>query len=88
MECILDNTIRVYAEPFISLANRLIAQTRNPKQKDKIYPLHEPDLDCISKNKARKRYEFGAKVGIVCTQNEGIDIGMRNYAGNPTTGTR
>ncbi len=70
----------------ISLAKRLIAQTRNPKQKDKIYALHEPDVDCISKDKARKRYEFGAKVGIVCTQKEGFDIGMRSYAGNPYDG--
>ncbi len=81
-----DNTTKAHAENLISLAKRLIAQTRNPKQKDKIYALHEPDVDCISKGKARKRYEFGAKVGIVCTQKEGFVIGMRSYAGNPYDG--
>lgn len=30
-------------------------------------PLHEPDVDCISKGKARGRYEFGTKVSIATT---------------------
>ncbi len=80
---IADNTIMAIAELLISLAKRLIAQTRNPKQKDKIYALHEPDVDRISKGKARKRFEFGAKVGIVCTKKDDFVIGMRNCAGNP-----
>ena len=30
-----------------------------PKRADKTYALHEPQVDCISKGKARVRYEFG-----------------------------
>ncbi len=83
LEGINQNTTRVYAEHLISLAKRLIAQTGNLKQKDKIYALHKPDVDCISKGKARMRYEFGPKVDIVWIQKKGFVIGMRSYAGNP-----
>ena len=86
LDGIADNATKEHAENFIDLAKRLISQTRNPKQKDKIYALHEQDVDCISKGKARKRYEFGVKVGIVCTQKEGFVLGMRSYSGNPYDG--
>ncbi len=43
-------------------------------------------MDCISKGKARKRYEFGTKVGIVCSQKEGFVLGIRSYRGNPYDG--
>jgi len=78
-----DVTTREQDEQFIALTRRLIAQTRNLKQKDKIYALHEPDVDCISKGKAKKRYDFRTKVGIVCTQKQGCVVAMRSYPGNP-----
>lgn len=37
----------------------------------------------MSKSKARKRYEFGTKVGIVCTQKANFATGMRSYPGSP-----
>jgi IS5 family transposase len=33
-----------------------------PKDKDKRYALHAPEVECIGQGKARKRYEFGVKV--------------------------
>jgi IS5 family transposase len=74
------------AEELINLAKRLIEQTKNTKTKFKLYSLHEQEVDCISKGKARKRYEFGTKVGIVCTQKENFVTGMRSYPGNPYDG--
>ncbi len=47
------------------LVSRLLRQ--EPKSADKIYALHEPEVDCISKGKARVRYEFGTKVSIATT---------------------
>jgi len=47
----------------LDLARRLYRQ--QPKSKDKLYALHAPEVRCISKGKAHKRYEFGCKVGIV-----------------------
>ena len=44
----------------LALVSQLLHQ--QPKGGDKIYALHEPEVDCISKGKARVRYEFGCKV--------------------------
>jgi len=59
---------------------------QQPKGADKIYALHEPEVDCISKGKARVRYEFGCKVSVATTLDEGIVVGMRSFAGNPYDG--
>jgi IS5 family transposase len=52
----------------------------------KIYALHEPEVDCISKGKARVRYEFGCKVSVATTLDEGFVVGMRSFPGNPYNG--
>ncbi|RDC72454.1 hypothetical protein DLJ49_11130 [Rhodovulum sp. 12E13] len=41
------------------------------------------EVDCISKRKARVRYEFGCKVSVATTHGEGFVVGMRAMAGNP-----
>lgn len=82
----LTDAARSQARVLIAHAKRLLEQGKNPKAKNKLYSLHEPEVDCISKGKARKRYEFGTKVGIVCTQNEGFVSAMRSYPGNPYDG--
>lgn len=66
------------------LVSRLLSQ--EPKGRDKIYALHEPEVDCISKGKAKVRYEFGCKVSIATTLDEGFVVGMRSFAGNPYDG--
>ncbi len=33
--------------------------TQNRHDKNKLYALHAPEVECISKGKARKPYEFG-----------------------------
>lgn len=52
----------------------------------KIYSLHEPEVDCISKGKARVRYEFGTKVSVATTLKGGFVVGMRSLPGNPYDG--
>jgi IS5 family transposase len=68
----------------LALVSQLLHQ--QPKGHDKIYALHEPEVDCISKGKARVRYEFGCKVSIATTLDEGFVVGMRSFAGNPYDG--
>lgn len=82
----LDELKRVKAQELLVQAKRIIEQSKNPKAKNKLYSTHEPDVDCMSKGKAHKRYEFGVKVGIVTTQTEGFVVGMRSYPGNPYDG--
>jgi transposase, IS5 family len=66
------------------LIGRLLHQ--GPTSRGKIYALHEPEVDCISKGKARKRYEFGTKVSLATTIDEGFVVGMRALPGNPYDG--
>lgn len=68
----------------IALVNRLLAQ--KPKDKGKLYSLHEPEVDCISKGKAHKRYEFGTKVSVATTNRGGFVVGMRALQSNPYDG--
>ena len=68
----------------LALVSQLLHQ--QPKGRGKIYALHEPEVDCISKGKARVRYEFGCKVSITTTLDEGFVVGMRSFAGNPYDG--
>ena len=68
----------------LALVSQLLHQA--PKGADKIYALHEPEVDCISKGKARGRYEFGCKVSVATTLDEGFVVGMRSFAGNPYDG--
>ena len=68
----------------IGLVNRLLAQ--KPKDKKKLYSLHEPAVDCISKGKAHKRYEFGTKVSVATTNRGGFVVGMRALPGTPYDG--
>ena len=51
---------------------KVLAQRKNSK--DKIYSLHEPDVECISKGKEHKKYEFGNKVSIVLSE-RGLILG-------------
>ena len=66
------------------LTGRLLDQ--KPKDKNKIYSLHEPVIDCISKGKARTRYEFGTKVSVAVTIAEGFVVGARSMPSNPYDG--
>jgi len=38
---------------------------QNKDSKKKLYSIHEPDVECIGKGKAHKKYEFGNKVGLL-----------------------
>ena len=61
----------------LSLFKKVLAQKRNDT--GKIYSLHEPEVQCISKGKEHKRYEFGNKVSIVHTQHTGVIVGAKSF---------
>ncbi len=68
----------------LARVKRLLAQ--KPKDKNKLYSLHAPEVECISKGKARQPYEFGVKVTVATTHKEGLVVGMRSLPGNPYDG--
>lgn len=64
----------------LSIFNSVLLQQRNSK--DKIYSLHEPEVYCIAKGKAHKKYEYGCKASIVLTQTTGIIVGAMTFEQN------
>lgn len=77
---IADETLRVLC----ARAERLLAQTRHSKQK--LYSVHEPEVECISKGKIHKKYEFGCKVSLTTTSRSNWIVGARACHGNPYDG--
>ena len=69
---------------YLYLANRLLKQEK--QSKNKLYSLHAPEVECISKGKAHKRYEFGVKVGMATTSKGNWVVGIQAFPGNPYDG--
>ena len=61
-------------------------RTQQTKDKNKLYALHAPEVECIGKGKARKPYEFGVKAAIVVSHKAGLMMGARTFTGNPYDG--
>jgi IS5 family transposase len=68
----------------LGLVRRLLDQKQTDK--NKLHSLHMPEEACISKGKARQRYEFGVKVSVVSPLKEGLVVGIRAMPGNPYDG--
>ena len=72
-----------YAEE-LDLFRRVLAQKKDSK--NKIYSLHEPQVYCMSKGKAHKKYEYGCKASVVLTQRTGIIVGAMTFERNKYDG--
>jgi IS5 family transposase len=75
---------RVALQELIDRTKRILSQ--KPKDKNKLYALHAPEVECLAKGKARTPYEFGVKVSITTTHKEGLVVGMRSMPGSPYDG--
>jgi IS5 family transposase len=64
----------------IELFKKVLAQKKTDT--GKIYSLHEPHTQCMSKGKEHKKYEFGSKVSIITTKTTGVIIGAINIEKN------
>jgi transposase, IS5 family len=74
---------------WLQRAERIRTQQRNSK--NKLYALHAPQVECISKGKARNpflRYlrTIGSQVSLVVTHKQGLMVGARSFPGNPYDG--
>lgn len=68
----------------LDMAQRLVRQQRHDK--NKLYSVHAPEVECISKGKAHKQYEFGCKVAVVSTSKDNWVVGIEALHGNPYDG--
>jgi IS5 family transposase len=74
-------------QSLLTIATRI--KNQQQKDKNKIYSVHEPAVECISKGKAHKRYEFGCKVSVAATSRGGWFVGAKALCmAIHTTGTR
>jgi transposase, IS5 family len=65
-------------------ASRIYVQKRNDS--NKLYSMQAPEVECISKGKVHKKYEFGCKVSLVSTSKDNWIIGAQAIHGNPYDG--
>jgi len=68
----------------LDIGKRIFEQQRTDK--NKIYSVHEPHVECISKGKAHKKYEFGCKASVATTSRGGWFVGAMALHGNPYDG--
>jgi IS5 family transposase len=85
------NTATTESPTTITRLNTLLERaerirTQQPKDKNKLYALHAPEVECIGKGKARKPDEFGVKASIAVTHRNGLIVGARTFPGNPYDG--
>jgi transposase, IS5 family len=71
-------------DELLGKAERLLTQKR--EDKNKLYSLHAPEVECIGKGKAHKKYEFGVKTSIAITHKSNFVIGIKAMSGNPYDG--
>ncbi len=79
-----DGTLEAVFSEELGKAERLPAQEKDAK--NKLHSPHAPEVECISKGKAHKRYEFGVKAGIAVTNKSNFVVGGRALPGNPCDG--
>ena len=74
---------RIFANE-LEMAKRLLKQKQ--ADRNKLYSLHAPEVECISKGKAHKRYEFGVKASVATTNKSNFVVGGMALPGNPFDG--
>ena len=85
---LVQSPVSVALNEIMARAGKIVEQTAQRKSggKNKLYSLHAPEVECISKGKSRKPYEFGVKVGIATTWRHNLIVGARAFPGNPYDG--
>jgi IS5 family transposase len=68
----------------LSRGHRLLKQQR--QDQNKLYSVHAPEVECLTKGKAQKRYEFGCKVSVASTSRGNWIVGAQALHGNPYDG--
>jgi len=71
-------------QALLTQVERLLTQRREDSHK--LYSIHAPEVECIAKGKAHKKYEFGVKVSIATSTRSNFVVGMRSLPGNPYDG--
>lgn len=68
-----------YAEE-LALIERVLRQKRHDR--NKVYSLHDPQVLCIAKGKAHKKYEFGRKASVTMLRDSGVIVSAVSFKEN------
>jgi len=71
----------------LAKARKIYDQAADPKTPDKIYSWHAPEVECIAKGKAHKKYEFGCKTSFASTNAGNFIVGAMAHHGRPYDGS-
>ena len=63
-------------DKLLGIFEAILSRRRNSRKK--IYSIHEPEVQCISKGKEHKKYEFGNKVSIIRSAT-GVILGAMSF---------
>jgi IS5 family transposase len=80
----LDPEQKMKYEGLLVILNKILIQQKGDQ--NKIYSIHEPEVNCIAKGKEAKKFEFGNKSGIVLTKTTKIVVGAIAFENNPYDG--
>ncbi len=75
---------KIKYEGLFVILNKILTQKKGDQ--NKIYSIHEPEVNCIAKGKEAKKFEFGNKSGIVLTKTSKIVVGAIAFENNPYDG--
>ena len=78
--------LKKYFENDLAKANKIYSQAANQQEPNKIYSWHAPEVECIAKGKAHKKYEFGCKASLASTNQGNFIVGAMAYHGRPYDG--
>jgi transposase, IS5 family len=71
-------------QTLLATAHRIHQQKKGDK--NKVYSMHAPEVECIAKGKANQKYEFGCKVAVTTTAHSNWIVGIQAQPGNPYDG--
>jgi len=88
--CVIRDIKRKVINPdkeLLSLLHKAeIVCSQKRTDKDKLYSLWAPEVKCIAKGKAHKKYEYGCKVAVAVTANDSWVVSSIALDGNPYDG--
>lgn len=76
----VDPSIELLYAENLELIERVLDQKRHDK--NKIYSLHDPEVLCIAKGKAHKKYEFGRKASVTMLRDSGVIVSAVSFKEN------
>ena len=80
----MSSVVSSELEELLARTGRLLAQRRDDSHK--LYSMHAPEVECIAKGKAHKKYEFGVKVSVATSTRSNLVVGVHSLPGNPYDG--